>query len=148
MLETTERERLGFAALAEWRLRPTPRAADDERPYPDVELSDNEMMRRLCRDVDTVVGALGVIANAPLEKGSSFRVLNQIRTEARELLRDPQAPEPARWHEGMRQAQPHAFNEADVPPLCWRYVGGERVCILERGHDHGEHEPAATGSEG
>lgn len=47
--------------------------------------------------------------------------------------------EPARWHEGMRKSPPYAL--ADVPPICWRYLSEKTVCILERGHDDGVHEP-------
>lgn len=38
-----------------------------------------------------------------------------------------------RWHVGMREY---------APSMCWRFVGENVVCILDRGHDYGVHEPA------
>lgn len=36
------------------------------------------------------------------------------------------------FHEGMRE---------HTPKMCWRFLNkGKSVCILERGHDDGEHE--------
>lgn len=49
---------------------------------------------------------------------------------------------PPHWHEGMRKARPYAM--PDGPLLCWRYLAEKTVCILERGHDDGKHEPEGS----
>lgn len=58
-METTKKQRDGFAALAAWRLRPLPRASDDLRPFPDAEIGNDEFLQAVCRDVDTLEEALG-----------------------------------------------------------------------------------------
>lgn len=112
--------------------------------------------RALCRDVDACVEALGELLRAcsPPEPYDVFAFWDRLQAmgtptaramlKARAVLAESATPEPPRWHEGMRGAPPAAWTSGFL--ACWRYVGKETVCVLERGHDGGIHEPAATGS--
>lgn len=85
-----------------------------------------------------------------------IRGVNEVLDAAPDLtalLAEKEAPQevkrPTRWYEEMREWQAsvteYPAQLSDIVsltrPLCWAYVADEEVCILDKGHDNGAHEP-------
>ena len=80
------------------------------------------------------------------EKGCSWCRAIVAARAYRELLASQTAAEPSsearptRWHEEQRVAEVVERTRL----LCWAYVSDTEVCIRDRSHDNGVHEPVAA----